>query len=302
RGRRRPRRDADHRGAHARRLHDRQARGRAGLGGDRDAAPGRRRAVPARALPRTRGEGAHAVDPARHLPLGHRLRRKRDSGAGRRRHVRDVLHGRPVPPTRARLRPARSRARLPARDIGDGHVVAALHRAADLPLHRPRRAPARTRADRRRTDAVRPLARRWHLSRRRAASDGRHGVRNRRLDAGTDVTCDVGGDPRGRRPRVGSGQHLGPGRRCTRAGGPGDGVGDAQRSPRPSRRARRRGAHRRLPPCLPDRRGAGRGRGRDRRAHPRARDERLCRDRSGRAATCTRAARARACLLRGLPV
>ena len=59
-----------------------------------------------------------------------------DPGADGRRDVRDVLHGRPVPAARARLRPARDRPGVPADDARHGRPVAVLRREADHALRR----------------------------------------------------------------------------------------------------------------------------------------------------------------------
>ena len=80
---------------------------------------------------------AQPADAAADLPLAERLRRQRDPGADRRRHVRPVLPRRPLPAGGARLRRARDRARLPADDARDGHAVGPLRRAADHALRRP---------------------------------------------------------------------------------------------------------------------------------------------------------------------
>ena len=60
------------------------------------------------------------ADPAADLPLAQRLGRQRGPGAGRRRHVRDVLPRRALPAAGARLRRAADRPRVPARDARDG--------------------------------------------------------------------------------------------------------------------------------------------------------------------------------------
>jgi MFS family permease len=69
---RRPRRRAHHRLADARRLHDRRARGRAGLGRRPDAAARRDLARPARRVRRPRGDGRAPAHAAAHLPLAQR--------------------------------------------------------------------------------------------------------------------------------------------------------------------------------------------------------------------------------------
>ena len=74
------------------------------------------------------------------------------------------------------------------------------------------------------------------------------------------IAATQSAEPRARRPRLGAGQHLAPGRRRPRAGGA-DLDRDAAHEPpdRPQRRGRA-GADRRLPPRLPGRRRLLRGR------------------------------------------
>ena len=120
RGRRLPRRRADHRLADARRLHDpRRSPSTAG------ARPRRSASAPSR-WPCWRAfilRQARIANPL--MPL--RLFRSRNvaganvaAGAAGRRDVRDVLPRRPLPAAGARLRRARGRPRLPADDGRDG--------------------------------------------------------------------------------------------------------------------------------------------------------------------------------------
>ena len=67
--------------ADARRVHDRQAGSRAGLGLRADARARRRLAGAAGGLPRPRGHRPHAAGAAADLPLAQRLGRERDPGA-----------------------------------------------------------------------------------------------------------------------------------------------------------------------------------------------------------------------------
>ena len=83
-GRRHPRRGADHQLADARRLHDRQARGRGRLGlGPRRSALGAVSLALLAAFVVREAHGAQPADPAADLPLAQRLGRQRGPGAAR---------------------------------------------------------------------------------------------------------------------------------------------------------------------------------------------------------------------------
>ncbi len=199
---------------------------------------------------------AHAAAPVR---LAQRLGRQPRPGAGRRRHVLDVLPGRAVPAAGPRLRPARGRPGVPALDDRHGRAVGRLLRPDHHALRREGVARPEPRADRRRHAAVRPHAgRRLLLGRRPALDDaGRRGRRRRVPRA--DGPRDVGRRARGRRPRLGPGQHQRPGGRRGRPRRAGDPRHRAHRRPDGRGRGDARRTERRLPPRLPRRRrGDGR--------------------------------------------
>ena len=115
RGRRRARRHPDHQLPDARRLHDREAGGRAGLGRSPDLGARRRIDRTADRLRGTRVAGAQPADPAADLPVPQRLGSQRDPGAVSRRDVRDVLPRLALPRAGAALLRARDRPCVPAR-------------------------------------------------------------------------------------------------------------------------------------------------------------------------------------------
>ena len=213
----------------ARRLHDRQARGRARLGLGAGARARRRLARAARRLRRPRGAGRQPAHPAAHLPLAQRVGRQHRPGAVGRRDVRDVLPRLALHAAGARLRRARDRPCLPARDDRDGRAVAALLGPPDHALRREDDPAARDGAHRRRARALHPGAGRRELPEPRPAADGPVRDRRRPLVPGADEAGDVGRDPQRRRARLRPGQHLGAGRRRARSGGARDPLRDTQR-------------------------------------------------------------------------
>ena len=137
RGRRHPRRGADHELADARRLHDRQAGGRARLG------LGPRRSCSAPSRSRCWSPSSSARRGPRNPLIPLRIFRSRNvSGANvvqallGRRDVRDVLPGSLYMERVLGYDAARDRPRLPAGDARHGDAVAPLLRAADHALRR----------------------------------------------------------------------------------------------------------------------------------------------------------------------
>ena len=90
------------------------------------------------------------------------------------------------------------------------------------------------------------------------------GIGRRRQLPGADDAGDVGRDARGRGVGVGPGEHGGTGGRGAGVGGAGDAERDAHGEPAGEQQARGGGADERLPPGLPDRRGADADRDRGR--------------------------------------
>ncbi len=77
------------------------------------------------------GDRRESADPAARVPLAHGHGREPDADADGRRHIRDVLPGRAVPPASTALRRDRGRAGVPAGGARDRRDVAPVHRAAD---------------------------------------------------------------------------------------------------------------------------------------------------------------------------
>ena len=176
---RRRRRAHGHGHADPRRLRDREReRGRLDVGAHARAA--RRRRPAARDLPGARVAGRLAARAAAALPDPERRDRQRRRRPLVGRDVRVVLPLGALPPARARIQPARGRARVPAREPAHGRVLA-------RPLGQDRdalrdQAPAHRghAAGRGRAGALRPRAGGRQLPGGRAAGDDR--ARDRRRD------------------------------------------------------------------------------------------------------------------------
>ena len=116
RGRRHPRRGADHQRADARRLHDRQARRRARLGlWPRRSASARCRWRCSPAFIAREATARNPLVPLRIFRSRNVVGRQHGAGAHGGRHVRHVLPRRALPAAGARLRRAPDRPRVPAR-------------------------------------------------------------------------------------------------------------------------------------------------------------------------------------------
>ena len=130
----RSRRRAHHLRVDAWRLHDRQARGRGGLGRSTDAGAQRDLARPAGRVHRSRGDGTDPADAAADLPRAEHRRRQPGAGPGNCRDVWNVLPRIALPRAGQELHAAGDRLRVPARDARDGHDVDQGLRQARAPI------------------------------------------------------------------------------------------------------------------------------------------------------------------------